>query len=647
MSEKKNTFLETNRDLFAIVALSFLVLMVYFQVASFQYINFDDNLYVYENSMVLSGLNWESIKWAFTTFQTGNWHPITWLSLELDVQFWGGLPGPHHIMNVMFHLFTGVLAYLVFERMTGRFLESFAIAALFLVHPTHVESVAWIAERKDVLCGVFWFASMWCYVRWCRAGAKPWTTYYVAALGLFAIGLLAKPMVITLPFVLVLCDIWPLRRSGNGKSKDYVRLLVEKWPFLLLSIASAVVTVIAQRSVGAVQSLDRLPIELRVENSIISYAKYVLMAFWPVKLAVWYPYERVINLGEVVAATAFILLITAICIWQFQNRKYLLVGWLWFLGTMVPVIGLVQVGAQAMADRYTYLPYFGLFMMVVFGVSEITDSLRLDRRILFTVASIVVVILASLSFIQAGKWSDNETLYRYTLAVTKDNYLIAQNLCGHLLTETRIDEAEQFCQASVDIQPDYYPAVNGMGMIHFGRGDYAKAELDFAKAVSISPRVAGSYSNLALSQMLQGKTAEAEATLERATKVGDTSYPPTMFIPALRNLAIAYSKQQNYQKAFENLTRILYLTPEDIDARMNLTFALIKLERFDEAQAHIESITRADPNNAQAHNYFGLVLLGKARNGSAAEQFEAALRLKPDFEEAKNNLKRAKGEQLR
>jgi len=642
MFDERESFFRSNRDVLAVAGLSILVLLIYAQTSGFQYINFDDNYYVYENPVVRSGLSWETVKWSFSAFYAGNWHPLTWLSLAADVSIWGVEPGRAHVVNVMFHLLNSVLAFVVFRQMTGRYWASLAIAALFAVHPAHVESVAWVAERKDVLSMLFWMLTMWSYLRWARSGEKAFSGWYLSTLACLALGLMAKPMLVTLPFVLLLCDIWPLNRAGQGKLNDYTKLAIEKIPFFVLSVISSIITITAQRSADAVATLQAIPLILRAENAILAYAKYVLTAFWPTKLAVWYPYNRELSLTEVAIAAVFLIAVTVFVTIQFSHRKYLLTGWLWFLITLVPVIGFVQVGGQSMADRYTYVPYLGLSIMVVFGAADIFEMLKLNKRVLIAGCAVSVAVLAYIAFAQTRKWQNDETLYRDTLAVTSGNYVIAQNLCGYLILEKRIDDAEEFCHASVDSAPNYYPAVNGIGMISFSRADYPKAEAEFLHAASLAPGIAGTYSNLALSQMLQGKTAEAEATLAKASGIADVGFSPTNFIPALRSLAVVYAGQNNYQKAFENLNRILFLTPDDLDARTSLAVALVKLGRYDEAQAQCEAIIHADPDNAQVHNIYGLVLVEKARPGTAIAEFEIAIRLKPDFEEAKQNLADAK-----
>lgn len=642
MTEENKSFFETNRDVIALIVLAAMVLFIYLQTGSFKFINFDDGFYVYENPMVMSGLNWASVKWAMTAFYAGNWHPLTWLSLQLDVQIWGPVPGTHHVVNVIFHLMSAVLAFFAFERLTGKFWESLAVAALFAVHPAHVESVAWISERKDVLSAVFWFASIWCYARWGRGEAKPWTRYYVAALVFFAIGLTAKPMVITLPFVLILCDIWPLGRSGEGKPADYLRLAVEKAPFFALSIASAVVTVMAQRTAEAVQSLGQLPIGLRVENAAISYAKYVLMAFWPAKLAVWYPYDKDPGIAAIGGAAVFLICVTGVCIWQFSKRKYLLVGWLWFVGTLVPVIGLVQVGSQSMADRYTYIPYFGLFIMIVFGAVNLFEYIGLDRRMMLAAGMVVVAVLAALAMIQTRYWADNETLYTRTLAVTKDNFLISQNLGAHLITAGRYDEAEVNCQASLAAAPGYYPAINGLGMIQFGRKNFYLAETEFSRAIESDPLIVGTYSNLALAQLAQGRTLDAETTLQKASTVVDPHTATDAFIPVLRALVAAFAEQRNYQKVAENISRILFLTPDDNNARIALADTFLKLGRLEDAQTQIETVLNAQSESPDAYNILGSILLERGHQPEAVRAFEIAIQLRPDFPAARENLTRAK-----
>lgn len=639
-SERPNSF-ESIRDLLVVVGLAGLVLVIYAQTTGFQFINLDDNLYVYENPAVLSGLNWDTLKWAFTSFHSGNWHPLTWLSLALDVQLFGNSPGMHHVVNVILHLLNTVLAFVVFRRMTGAYWPSVFVAALFAVHPMHVESVAWISERKDLLSTSFWLLSMWFYVRWNEEGASPWTGFYFASLGMFALGLMAKPMVITLPFVLLLCDIWPLERIREGDRQSYVRLIVEKVPFFALSIASAFVTVAAQRAVAAVESLTALPLDVRIQNAVLSYAKYIASAFYPTGLAVWYPYDRDLSFVEVGASASLLIAVTAVCVWQFSRRKYLLVGWLWFVGTLVPVIGIVQVGGQSMADRYTYLPYFGLFIMAAFGAAELAERFRLDRRLVATAAAASIIALAIPAYFQTTYWRDNDTLYTRTLSVTENNFLIEQNYCHALMQQDRLDEAERLCRDSIEHRPNYFESLNTLGIISFKRKDYAAAETLFRSAIDSGTSHPLTYSNLALSQILQGKPAEGEANLQKAVELSGDRVSPLLFVETLKSLVDEYVKQGNTEKAAENLKRLRFVQPENIEVRMKLVEALIKLKQFDEAAAETETILRADQNNAAAWNNLGIIMLARSQKKKATEAFENALKLRPDYEDARKNLLQA------
>jgi hypothetical protein len=350
----------------AVLALA--AIIVYWPAGKYDFINLDDYAYVAENQNIQSGLSWQSIRWAFTTGYVSNWHPLTWLSLMLDCQLFGVRSGPMHVVNVLFHIANTILLFVVMARMTKAVWQSVFIAGLFALHPLYVESVAWITERKDVLSTLFWLLTMLAYVRYVE---RPSAGRYIAVLILFASGLLAKPMLVTLPFVLLLLDYWPLGRfSSPGFSVKTA--LLEKVPPLILSIISSVVTFIAQQHGGAVIASNRLPFDERVLNAVVSYLDYLGKMFWPAGLAVFYPYSaKAISVFSVVMSGAVLILITIFCIYHARRYKYILVGWLWYLGTLVPVIGIVQVGAQAMADRYTYVPLIGIFIIIAFGGAEL------------------------------------------------------------------------------------------------------------------------------------------------------------------------------------------------------------------------------------------------------------------------------------
>ncbi|HYJ92590.1 MAG TPA: tetratricopeptide repeat protein, partial [Pyrinomonadaceae bacterium] len=493
------------------------------------------------------------------------------ISHAVDVSLFGMNAGAHHLLNVLLHLINSLLVFAVFRKMTGRLWASLIIAALFAVHPTHVESVAWIAERKDVLSAMFWLLTMWVYVRFVRksdaekekrreggrktviAGEniKGWTNSfstfllfsasYLIVVVLFALGLMAKPMLVTLPCVLLLCDLWPLGRLRNVK--DALPLIVEKLPLFAISIASSVVTFFAQHSQGAVQSLDALPITTRFVNAIVAYGKYIVMFVYPADLAVWYPYENDVPNWEISGSVLLLIGLTGLCVWQIKKRPFLLFGWLWFLGTLVPVIGIVQVGSQGLADRYTYIPFIGLFIMAVWGASSFVEDRGLSRILYEGAALVAIIALTIFANRQVSHWQNNETLYRHALAVTTNNYLISHNLCHDLMLQGRLAEAEPLCQRAVDISPDYAEAFNTLGVVQLQQGKYPEAEKNFSEAIKYAPDYAYGWLNLAHSEALQRRPDEADTNLQKAIELSGNAND-VVFADTLYDLGVAYLEKR-------------------------------------------------------------------------------------------------------
>lgn len=422
-------------------------LAIYNPVSRHPFVNYDDDRYVTDNTHIRTGLHWDTVKWAFTSFDEANWHPLTWLSHAEDVQVFGMNPVGHHYVNLLWHALNVFLLFWVLWRATGAVGCSLMVAALFALHPINVESVAWVAERKSLLSMTFFLLALASY-RW--YACKPRLIRYLAVAALFACGLMSKPMVITLPFVLLLWDYWPLGRIQNHRVSQ---LLLEKTPILFLSAASAVITVKAQRAGDAIGSMTQYPASVRLGNALISYAQYLSKAFWPVHLAPMYPlHADSITAGRALAAAALLLAVTAVAV-VLKPRPYLLVGWLWFVGTLVPMIGLVQVGRQAMADRYAYLPFVGLFIVICWGVAEMLEKSRNRTAILGVASALILSALAFSTHRQLSFWADNVSLWSHTIAVTRDNFIAEDNLGGALLERGRVDDAMAHFRVAAALEP--------------------------------------------------------------------------------------------------------------------------------------------------------------------------------------------------
>lgn len=554
MQENNGGFLEEWAETLIFSGLAIACLVIYGQTVRFDFINLDDPWYVYMNDAVLSGINAESIKWAFTTFHAANWHPLTTLSHALDVQLFGLNAGAHHAVNVILHLANSCLVFIVFRMYTRAVWKSALIAILFAIHPAHVESVAWISERKDLLSTLFWLLTMLAYFRYATSdaaeGALPkrfLSPRLILTFAFLALGLLAKPMLVTLPFVLLLLDLWPLKRAKNTKS--FIPLVVEKIPLFALAAASSVITYMAQKATGSVITLELLPIEGRILNALTSYLKYIVTLFYPVNLGVWYPFEPDFAAGTITASVVVLLAITAAAVWQIKERPYIGVGWFWFVGTLVPVIGLVQVGSQSMADRYTYVPYLGLFIIVVWGAAELVDRFEIDMRVVAVISSIAIAALCFAAFNQARYWKNSETLYVRTLAVTKENFFLMNLLCRHYVDRTPAENAERRCTELVGNTPDRMEPHNVIGILRVELGRYDDALLSFQKALEISPDTASVYANMSVAYSRKGDTEQAEKHLQRAEQLGDKSLTRELLAHAYNALGEAYAAKNETEKA--------------------------------------------------------------------------------------------------
>lgn len=626
-------------------------LAIYAQTLWFDFINLDDNLYVYQNPSVISGLSAASIEWAFTTFHSANWHPLTWMSHMLDASLFGMKPGAHHFVNVIFHAANSILVFVVFRRLTGDTWKSAAVAFLFAVHPAHVESVAWVSERKDVLSTMFWLLTMLAYERYARAESEVEapagslvsayrSPTYLLALLCFALGLMAKPMLVTLPFVLLLVDFWPLKRLK--RFRDLGRLALEKAPFFVLTIVSCIVTFMAQRASGAVESIDSLSLAGRSMNAVNSYLQYILMLFYPHDLGVWYP-AKAIDVRLAASALLILAAISVVCAWEGVGRRYLLFGWLWFLGTLVPVIGLVQVGSQSMADRYTYIPYLGLFVIVVWAAAEIMERLGLNKALRVLIPAAVISILMGAAYVQTRYWRDSETLYVRTLKVTGDNFLISHNLCYAYVMADRYDEAEPLCERSVSINPNYSDSWNTLGILRLKQNRIPESEQTFRRLLARWPGYVPAYANLAAVLLIGQKPEEAEKYLERATVLAEGSVDRTQWIEPIRNLADLYASQGKKEKAAENYRRAIFLDPNRIEFRLAGASAMYETHEYDDALSNAQAAISLDSSNADAFCLAGKIFEAKGSREDAAIMFERAIALRPGFADAESGLDRVKG----
>ncbi|HJQ83413.1 MAG TPA: hypothetical protein VKA21_05010, partial [Candidatus Binatia bacterium] len=489
--------------------------VAYLPALGAQFINWDDPAYVTQNRNARD-LSWATVRWAFTTFHTANWHPLTWLSLALDHTLWGVDPRGFHATSVVLHAANTGLVLLVLHRLTGAFWRSVAVAALFGLHPLHVESVAWVAERKDVLSALFWLLTMLAYVRWAR---RPGIASYALVAGGLVCALLAKPMAITLPFVLLLLDWWPLRRLSR-------RAVLEKLPLVLLALGQAAATFLAQRAGGAV-GIDPIPIPARIANAVVAHARYLVLTVWPHPLSPWYSHPALegppLSAWTIAAAAALLLAITAAVLAGARRWPWAAVGWLWWLGTLVPVIGLVQVGRQAMADRYTYLPHVGLFLALVWTAAELPIWSGARRRAAIASVGAVLLVLGVLTFRQTRIWHDARTFWTYTVTVNPHSFVAHQALGGILARRGLLDEARAHLLRAARMRPGVAAVRQSLGDLLARQGRIGAAAAQYRKAVLLAPDDADAHRTLAGLLRRLGRPVQAERHLARAAALAAAS----------------------------------------------------------------------------------------------------------------------------
>ena len=501
-------------------------LAVYNSVNRNAFVNFDDDAYITHNPHITAGLNRKTIAWAFSHYYEANWHPLTWISHAVDWRLFGANPVGHHYMNVVLHAVNVVLLFLLLQSATGFTGRSFMVAALFALHPVNVESVAWAAERKNVLSMLFLLLAMHAYGWYVR---KPEVRRYALVALLFASGLMSKPQVITLPFLLLLWDYWPLGRfktaeAAGSKARTIRRLVLEKLPLLLLSFASAIITMQAQKAGNAIRSVISYPFDLRLENALVAYSRYLAKAFWPTNLSPMYPHPQTIGAWGLIASVLFLSLITERVIDKRQSG-YLVSGWFWFLVSLIPMIGLVQVGEQAMADRYAYLPFVGLFVMIVWGVAEFARSRQIPARSLAVAGVVVLFAMSFMTYRQIGFWRDSETLWTHTLQVSgAGNYKAHFNLAVIYDAQGRYDEAVQQFRAAENPRDDDPRIHLGMGIYDQRHGHFQEAIEEYQAAVHLTSQAAREqmalvYLLLAGAQEKAGHTAESAAARAKAAEL--------------------------------------------------------------------------------------------------------------------------------
>ena len=565
-------------------ALLLLTLCAYARAGTLGFTQYDDGLYVASNPIVLRGLSLEGLRYAFTTTELANWHPLTWLSHMAVAEAFGAAAPAHHAANVLLHGACVVLLFVVLVRATGQRLPAAFAAALLAVHPLHVESVAWVAERKDVLSTLFWLLALLAWVRYARGGGARW---YGATLLAFAAGLMSKPMLVTLPFTLVLLDVWPLGRwKGAGGTLSALALLREKLPMLVLAALGSALAFAVQSQAGAMEYGHELGLATRAANAVRSVGVYLLQTFWPARLAVHYPYELPLPLAQTLASAAAVAALSALALWRFRQAPWWLVGWLWFLGTLVPVLGLVQVGSQAHADRYTYVPHIGLFVALAGGLAQLGARARIPRQVGFSAAVIALGVLTWRTQAQVGVWRDEETLFRHALAVRPSSALAHDHLAQELQRQGRHDEALAHFRRFAELEPRLASAHVNLGTALERRGDLQAARGSYERALALDPR-----SDLACS-----------------------------------NLGALLARERRFDEAAPLFERAVELAPHKAGLRLNAASNALFREHAEDARRHFRAAVELDPELAAEHpQALRLAWLLASAPGPDAAEARAAL----------------------
>lgn len=628
------------------VGLVFLTAVTFWRVRNAEFVEYDDPVYVFQNPHVLNGLTWDGLLWAATSVgYESNWHPLTWLSHMLDVSLFGKNPSGHHLVNLGFHVCNAVLLFLLWRWMTGAVWPGALVAVLFALHPMHVESVAWVSERKDVLSTMFGLLTIFAYVRYTR---RPRFNRYALVALLFALCLMAKPMLVTLPFILMLLDYWPLRRNGTAKEataesrrnkrhlkagpgasigETLKRSFLEKLPLFVLSALSSAVTMIAQSRGGATLSLIQVPLGRRFENAIVSYCKYLLALVWPLDLAVFYPLKMSFPFAQVVVSVVILFAATVVAVILARSgRPYAIVGWLWFLGTLVPVIGLVQVGNQAMADRYSYFSYVGLFVAIAWGASELWDRSRVSRPILTAAAAASVAACMALAMSQIDYWQDTESLFWHWAAVSPDN-AHSQNIFGKYTWERGNKDLEAAGRLELEGKKDDARALSS-------KADQERrvAVEHWREAIRIRPDFADGHNNLGFALQTMGQEVEAERHFRAAIE-----YSPGLAVARI-NLGALLLSQGKVEEAAQQFESALQSQPGNALAHRAMALTRLQQGKLEEAAIHFEELLRLKPDDVSAINDLGQIRARQGRMDEAVALFRRALSISPGFVPARSNL---------
>jgi tetratricopeptide (TPR) repeat protein len=628
-------------DVWICLLLLAVTLAAYSQVRHYDFVNYDDPEYVVENLHVRAGLTADNLAWALASFDAANWFPLTWITHMADYQFFGMESGWHHLTNVWLHALNALLLFAVLKRTTGARWPSALVAFLFALHPLHVESVAWVAERKDVLSAFFWFLTLWCYARYVE---RPGVGRYLTVLLTFGLGLMAKPMIVTLPFVLLLLDVWPLRRAPlpwRWNASWVKPLLLEKLPLLALAAGASAVTFLAQRSSGAVAPLVGMPLAFRLENALVSYLVYIGDMFWPAGLAVLYPLPRTLPVLGVAAAGLALAGISLVVARQLRARPYLAVGWCWYLGTLVPVIGLVQVGTQSHADRYTYVPMIGLTIMLAWGAAELVERWPRARNAVIAAAVAACLACLAVTWFQIEYWASTETLLGHALDVTSGNFILHHNLADYYLQQKRNEEARQHDAEALRINPMYMEARLNLALALSLLGRPGDAEVEYRRVLEQQPagkQMALAHSGLGAALAAQHRTTEALPELQLAVWLRPES------AEGHYNLGTALAELGRNQEAASELAIAVRLEPEDAEAHYRLAVALAAQDQRNEAADEFAVVAQLRPADAVSQYNLAIALARAGRLDEAVAHFSEALRLRPDFEAARQDLEIAEGQ---